>query len=85
MLASITVVNVSDEYLNDWYIEWNYRNATEIKYIYNAILSSYEPYRAKSPEVGRAAAPGAMTTLNMLLDVPEKIAENPTVIGNYCF
>lgn len=83
--AAITVVNVSGDYLNDWYVEWDYQNDAQVQLIYNGILTAYEPYRAESPERGRAIAPGGMTTLYMLVKSPQQVAENPIVSGNFCF
>lgn len=84
-VATINVVNISDSYLDDWYVTWDYGADAEISLIYNGIITGYEPFRAESPEVGRSIAPGGMTSIYMLVKSPQQIAGNPAVSGNFCF
>lgn len=51
----------------------------------NGIVSGVDPYRAVSSERGRSIAPGGLVNLYMLVESQSRLAENPTVRGNYCF
>lgn len=84
-IAHIDIFNVSDEYLVDWQITWEYQSQVDVKLVKNAIITSRSPYTAESSEPGRAIAPGSSTKIYMVAESAERIAENPTITGNYCY
>lgn len=84
-IANIDIYNVSDEYLTDWQITWDYQQRTDIKLIQNAIITSRSPYVAEASQPGLAIAPGGSAKIYMLAESASRIAENPAVTGNYCF
>lgn len=84
-IASIDIFNISDQFLTDWYVTWDYSSETRIQAIQNGIITARSPYRAESPEVGRAIAPMTSTTLYLIVRSATGVAENPPVSGNYCY
>lgn len=83
-IAAITIANISDNYLVDWYVEWEYETDVVIDTLLNGIVTALHPFRAESPEPGRAISPGAMTTLYVFGTSLDGVINNPTVTGNFC-
>jgi trypsin len=84
-IATITVTNVSDEYLNDWYVTWDYAAPTSIDLILNGTISSTAPYKVENNNPGLALRPGGSTSIYMIVKSPQRVSGNPTVTGNYCY
>lgn len=84
-IAMISVTNISDEPLTDWYATWDYSMDTNLLLVYNGIISSTQPYRAESARRGVAIAPGRSAFVYVIMSSSRRGAENPTVTGNYCF
>lgn len=84
-VAMISVTNISDEPLTDWYATWDYSMDTNLLLVYNGIISSTQPYKAESARRGAAIAPGSSAFIYVIMSSATRRAENPTVTGNYCF
>jgi trypsin len=84
-IATITITNVSDEYLHDWYVTWDYAVPTSIDLILNGVVTSTEPYKVENNNPGLALRPGGSTNVYMIVKSPQGVSKNPTVTGNYCF
>lgn len=84
-IATITITNVSDEYLNDWYVTWDYAAPTSMNLILNGVVTGTAPYKVENNNPGLALRPGGSTSIYMIVKSPQRVSENPTVTGNYCF
>jgi|GEM_PF-1029287 len=84
-IAMVSVTNISDAPLSDWYATWDYNADTSLLLAYNGIITSTQPYRAESAKRGAAIAPGSSAFIYVIMNSSMRRAENPTVTGNYCF
>lgn len=84
-IATITITNVSDDYLNDWYVSWDYAAPTSIDLILNGVVTSTAPYKVENNNPGLALRPGGSTSIYMIVKSPQRVSQNPTVTGNYCY
>ncbi len=85
VMATINVVNVSDEFLTGWFVEWDYEVETNIAFMLNGLLMGQSPYKAGSLEPSSAISPNGVSTIYMLVESRDGVLNNPTVTGNFCF
>lgn len=84
-IAQISVTNISDVPLSDWYATWDYSMDTRLILVYNGLITSTQPYRAESARRGEVIAPGNSAFMYVIMLSATRAAQNPTVTGNYCF
>lgn len=82
--AAIRIKNNSAQAINNWDVQWQYADGSNVTNLWNAALSGSNPYSAKNLNWNAVIQPGQTVEFGFQGSKPAGAATVPTVTGSIC-